>query len=34
VPYERWMRFAVPLWGALFVVGGLAVVVAIATGLR
>jgi uncharacterized ion transporter superfamily protein YfcC len=34
VPYERWMRFAVPLWGALFVVGGLAVVLAIATGLR
>jgi uncharacterized ion transporter superfamily protein YfcC len=34
VPYERWMRFAIPLWAALFAIGGLAVVVGIATGLR
>jgi uncharacterized ion transporter superfamily protein YfcC len=34
VPFERWIRFVVPLWGVLFVLGGVAVMLGIATGLR
>ncbi len=34
VRYDRWLRFALPLWGALFALGALAVVVAIAVGVR
>lgn len=33
VPYDRWLRFVLPLWAALFVLGAVAVVVGIATGL-
>jgi uncharacterized ion transporter superfamily protein YfcC len=34
VRYERWLRFAVPLWGALAALGVLAIGTAIVTGLR
>jgi len=34
VPYEKWMKAVLPLFGILFVLGFLAVAVAIATGLR
>jgi uncharacterized ion transporter superfamily protein YfcC len=33
VPLDRWLRFALPLWTALFLLGGVAVIAAIATGL-
>ncbi|HET9515075.1 MAG TPA: hypothetical protein VFO95_14175, partial [Gemmatimonadales bacterium] len=33
VPFDRWLRFALPLWGGLLGLGGIAIVVAIATGL-
>jgi uncharacterized ion transporter superfamily protein YfcC len=33
VRYEQWFRFAAPLLGGLVVLGGIAVVVAIAIGL-
>lgn len=32
VPYEKWIRFALPLFGALLALGALAVTAAIATG--
>jgi len=32
VPYERWIRFALPLFGALLALGAMAVTLAIATG--
>ncbi|HEX7090752.1 MAG TPA: Na+/H+ antiporter NhaC family protein [Longimicrobiales bacterium] len=34
VRYEDWLRFALPLWLALFVLGAIAVVVGIGVGLR
>jgi len=34
VPYERWMRMALPLWLALMALGFVAIAVAIAIGLR
>lgn len=34
VRYDRWLRFVLPLFAALFVLGAIAVVVGIATGLR
>ena len=33
VPFEKWIRFALPLFGALLALGGLAVTAAVATGL-
>ncbi len=33
VPYEKWIRFALPLFGALLVLGAVSVTAAIATGL-
>ena len=33
VPLDRWFRFALPLCAALFLLGAVAVIVAIATGL-
>jgi uncharacterized ion transporter superfamily protein YfcC len=33
VPFDRWLRFVLPLWGTLFGVGAAAVIVAIAVGL-
>jgi uncharacterized ion transporter superfamily protein YfcC len=33
VPLDRWLRFALPLWAALFLLGAVAVIAAIATGL-
>jgi uncharacterized ion transporter superfamily protein YfcC len=33
VPYEEWIRFALPLFGALLVLGAVSVTAAIATGL-
>jgi len=33
VRYEDWLRFVLPLWGVLIVVGGAAVLVALAIGL-
>ncbi len=33
VPFDRWLRFVLPLWAALFGLGALAVVVGIAVGL-
>jgi uncharacterized ion transporter superfamily protein YfcC len=32
VPYEKWIRFALPLFGALLALGAVAVILAIATG--
>ena len=34
VPYGKWLRFALPLYGVLFGLGLVAVVVAVAIGLR
>ena len=34
VKYEEWLRFAVPCWALLVALGGVAVVVALATGLQ
>ena len=34
VGYERWLRFALPLWGVLTALGAAAILVGIATGLR
>ena len=34
VPFESWIRFAVPLWGLLFGLAGLAIAIGIATGLQ
>ncbi|HYH80990.1 MAG TPA: hypothetical protein VEX86_14410, partial [Longimicrobium sp.] len=34
VPYEKWMKAILPLFGVLFVLGFIAVAVAIAVGLR
>ncbi|HZE76831.1 MAG TPA: hypothetical protein VE091_16085 [Gemmatimonadales bacterium] len=34
VPFDSWIRFAVPLWAALFGLASLAVVVGLATGLQ
>jgi uncharacterized ion transporter superfamily protein YfcC len=33
VPFDRWLRFLLPLWGALFGLGMVAVIVGIMTGL-
>ncbi|MGH7628168.1 MAG: YfcC family protein [Gemmatimonadales bacterium] len=33
VPFDRWLRFVLPLWAALFGLGAVAVVVGIAVGL-
>jgi uncharacterized ion transporter superfamily protein YfcC len=33
VPFERWLRFILPLWAVLFGLGAFALMVAIATGL-
>jgi uncharacterized ion transporter superfamily protein YfcC len=33
VRYDRWLRFAVPLWLMLLALGAVAIVVAIAIGL-
>jgi uncharacterized ion transporter superfamily protein YfcC len=34
VPYEKWMRFVLPLWGTLMALGLLAITVAVLTGLH
>jgi uncharacterized ion transporter superfamily protein YfcC len=34
VRFERWLKFALPLLGVLFLLSGVAIVVAIAIGLR
>lgn len=34
VRYDRWLRFALPLWAMLLALGGIAVVTAIAVGIR
>jgi uncharacterized ion transporter superfamily protein YfcC len=33
VRYDRWLRFALPLWGLLAALGVVAIIVGIATGL-
>ena len=33
VRFEEWLKFAAPLWGALFALGAVAVVVGIAVGV-
>ena len=34
VPFDRWLRFVVPILALLFALGAIAVVVAIAIGLQ
>jgi len=34
VPFNRWLRFALPLWAALLALGAVAVISGIALGLK